>query len=226
MKKITNFQFIWKEWIMPLAEDLLKEVDTDFCQKTYLKKRDMEELFVPAEKYFKKKRKELKIVFYGNGYKDKVHRMDFHKLSAVLCRTLIQYKVFDFDITECEKIAESKDEKDIDWLVKNALINFRLAFYASVVFLYQSMLFEYDDDEKGNDNDNNENKKVFKKLKEKECLDLYENHNKNFSNGVHESFENSVVLDLSKRDINNKSFDFLMYATIMYQLEEYNKAIL
>ncbi len=215
MEKITNFQFIWQEWIMPLADDLLKEVDIDFCEKTDLKKRDMEELLAPAEKYFKKKRKELKIVFYGNGYENKIHRMDFHKLSSILCRTLIQYKVFDFDITECEKIAESKDEKDIDWLVKNALINFRLAFYASVVFLYQSMLFEYDNDE---------NIEVFEKLKKKECLDLYENHNKNFSNGVHESFENSVVLDLSKRDINNKSFDFLMYATIMYQLEEYNKA--
>lgn len=217
MEILTNFQFIWQKWVMPLADDLLEQVDNDFYENTKLKKRNMDELLVAAEKYFKKKRKELKIEFYGYGYENKLHRMDFHKLSSILCRTLLQYKVFDFDIIECEKIAESKDGKDIDWLVKNALINFRLAFYTSVVFLYQSMLFEYDNDE---------NLEVFEKLKKKGCLDLYERHNKNILNGVHESFENSVVLDLAKRDINNKSFDFLMYATIMYQLEEYNKAIL
>ena len=40
---------------------------------------------------------------------------------------------------------------------------------------------------------------------------------------VKESFENCIILDLAKRDINNHSFDYFMYAIIMYQLEEHNK---
>lgn len=217
MSDISSFEFVWHKWIVPLVNDLFKQTDADFVSYVGLKTRNMDELAEGAEKYFKKKRTELKIEFYGKGYADGEHRMDFHKLGALFCRTLIEYKVFDFDISKCETIVQGKSNKDIGWLVKNALINFRLSFYTSVVFLYQSMLFKYDKDE---------SRQLFEGLKKNKHLDLYETNKKSDLNTVHESFENSVVLDLAKRDINNRSFDFLLYATIMYQLEEYNKAII
>lgn len=213
----SSFHFIWQEWIVPLTEDMLNQADTEFIKRAGLKIRDMNELFGVAKNYFEKKKTDLKIEFYGQDYESQEHLMDFHKLGALLCRTLIQYKVFDFDISECENMVLEKDKKDISWLVKNALINFRVAFYTSVVFVYQSMLFKYD---------NEENHQLFEKLKKNRCFNLYETHQSKSVNSVHESFENSIVLDLAKRDINDKSFDFLLFATIMYQLEEYNKAIL
>lgn len=142
------------------------------------------------------------------------HRMDFHKIAALICRTMIEYKVFIFDVERCKQYADKNiDEYNTDWVVKNALVNFRLAFYSSIVFLYQSMLYTY----------SSKDEKIFGKLQQKKCLDLYNADKKQPSaNTVQESFENCIVLDLAKRDIANRSFDDFMYAIIMYQLEEHN----
>ena len=51
-------------------------------------------------------------------------------------------------------------------------------------------------------------------------------YNANNNKIVKESFENCIILDLAKRDIGNRSFDYFMYAIIMYQLEEHNKSLL
>lgn len=142
--------------------------------------------------------------------------MDFHKISAILCRTLIEYKVYDFDEKLCkEYIDKNIDSYNTDWVVKNALINFRLAFYSSVVFMFHAMQFEL----------YKENKDLFELLEQKGKLSLYETNISNNSK-VKESFENCIVLDLAKRDIGNHSFDYFVYAIIMYQLEEHNKNLL
>lgn len=218
---LSNFQYIWKEWIVPLIDDIYHQIDPTFVEKTGLKKRDLNSLGISAEKYFLKRRHILKCEFYGNNYKfdeSVIRLMDFHKLSAVICRTLVEYKVFEFDISSCLEIAQDKEETDTDWLVKNALANYRVAFFASVVFLYQSMVFLSSKDKTDS--------KILAGLLKKEKLDLYSHIQSNAINKVHESFENCMVLNIAKRDINCRSFDMLTYATLMYQLEEYNKAII
>lgn len=227
MLEQSNFSFIWDNWIEPLIDDIQSQADPDFIMRTSLHRQSREELLAVSEKYFKQKRHELKCEYYGKNYKDNSSTerlMDFHKLSSILCRTLIEYKVFDFDIDCAAEIANSRETTDINWFVRNPLINYRLAFFTSVVFLYQSMIFLY----------SKSNKKLFDKLTQRKKLDLYSqpykysesNVNESFNGKVHESFENSVVLGLSKRDIKGHSFDLLLYATIMYQLEEYNKVLL
>lgn len=217
--ELSNFQYIWKEWITPLIDDIFEQIDVDFVKQTNLKKRDLKSLGKAAEKFFLKKRHLLKIEYYGNNYKadESVTRlMDFHKLSAVLCRTLVEYKVFEFDINACWYIAQSKEATNTDWLVKNALVNYRVAFFASVVFLYQSMLYlNYES-----------NVRIFEGLKERKKLDLYSHVKDSTLNRVHESFENCMVLNIAKRNINGRSFDLLTYASLMYQLEEYNKVLI
>lgn len=218
MQDQSNFGYIWDTWIEPLIETIKSQADDDFKIKTNLQRRSRKELFGVSENFFLQKRHELKCEYYGNNYKENGTEglMDFHKLSSVLCRTLIEYKVYAFDVDCGTEIANTKNSADIEWFVKNSLINYRLAFYASVVFLYQSMLFLYSDSDKG----------LFDKLIEKKKLDLYSTHCDTSENKVHASFENSVVLGLSKRDISGRSFDLLLYATMMYQLEEYNKLLL
>ncbi len=221
MEKTTNFNFIWEKWVVPTIADLKGQMDPLFVSQCDVQVRNLSKLAIDAEHYYQRKRKEAKNTFYGSyneeNSNDK-HRMDFHKLSAVLCRTLIEYKVFDFDVKKCEQyVAQNIDKYDTDWVVRNALINFRLAFYASVVFLYKSMLYEYSKD----------NPEMFNKLNQQQKLDLYDSQKRTFKpNTVQESFENCIVLDLAKRDIGNRSFDYFMYAIIMYQLEEHNKHLL
>ncbi len=55
---------------------------------------------------------------------------------------------------------------------------------------------------------------------------LYKNKDGTPKSINHESFENYIIIDLAKRDVNNKSFELFMYAALMYQLEEYNRIIL
>lgn len=204
---------------MPLVNELYAQTDEEFRKYCNVQIRNLEQICNNAEGYCQQKREEVKRAFYGEYHKgdsETEHRMDFHKISAILCRTLIEYKVYDFDESLCrEYIDRNIDSYNTDWVVKNALINFRLAFYSSVVFMFHAMQFET----------YKENKNLFKLLEQKGKLNLYETHIS--SNGkVKESFENCMILDLAKRDIGNHSFDYFMYAIIMYQLEEHNKNLL
>lgn len=228
---MSNFQYIWTEWIVPLIDDLYSQMDDEFKQNCHVSIRDLDKICSAAEKYYQKKRAQVKKEFYGEyrkGDSETEHRMDFHKIGAIICKTLIEYKVYDFDTDCCKKYVDQKNDPcDTDWVVKNALINFRLAFYSSVVFLYQAMRFIYSET----------NPALYDKLCQKEKLDLYKtNLNVNETDtdtktdtdmkSVKESFENCIVLDLAKRDIGNRSFDYFMYAIILYQLEEHNKNLL
>lgn len=217
MEETSNFRYIWNQWIVPLADDLYAQLDNDFKQYCHVRIRNMDKICVNAEKYYQKKRVEVKKEFYGEyhrGDSQKNHRMDFHKIGSIICKTLIEYKVFDFNTNSCRKYVEQKnDPYDTDWVVKNTLINFRLAFYSSVVFLFQAMRFEYA----------KSNKELYKALSKKGKLDLYRTKS---TNPVKESFENCIVFDLAKSDIGNRSFDYFMYAIILYQLEEHNKNLL
>lgn len=214
---ISDFSFIWKKWIIPTIDKIAKQMDPDFQKATNFYVRDLAEIEKAASKYYIEKRETTKKEYYGDdpSIVSKKHLMDFHKLSAILCRTLIEHKVYYYDVQKCYEYIEAKkiDSKNTDWLVHNVLVNFRLAFYASVVFLYQSMLFKL----------KNENSDLYVLLKDQKKLNLYTNGK---HGNTHESFENSLVLNLAKRDINNRSFDCFLYSAIMFQLEEYNKLLL
>lgn len=226
MSELSNFQYIWKHWIVPLIDDLLSKMDQTFRQECNVKIRDLDKICEAAEKYYQVKRAQVKKEFYGEYHKgdsETDHRMDFHKIGAIICKTLMEYKVYDFDMDQCKKYVERKnDPYDTDWVVKNALINYRLAFYGSVVFLFHAMIFEY----------SRTNPELSKKLADREKLDLYkcgsnlEKEKAENEKSVKESFENSIVLDLAKGDVGNRSFDYFMYAIILYQLEEHNKNLL
>lgn len=225
MEELSNFQYIWEKWITPLVDDLYKQMDEEFQKYCGVQIRELDKIKFRAERYYQNKREEVKKAFYGvyhKGDSQTEHRMDFHKIGAILCRTMMEYKVFSFDMEKCQQYVDDNiDIYDTNWVVKNALINFRLAFYVSIAFLYQSMIFEY----------SKNHRELERKLREKGCLSLYADHsNQNHSivieKKVQESFENCIVLDLAKRDIGNRSFDYLMYAIILYQLEEYNKGLL
>lgn len=219
MNDISNFRYIWTEWIIPLVNDLFIQMDKEFVKYCNVNVRNLDHIYGNAEKYYQNKREEVKKSFYGEYHKGDSkleHRMDFHKISAIICRVFIEYKVYDFDEKKCKEYADKNiSPYNTDWVVKNALINYRVAFYSSIVFLFHAMQFEY----------YTKDKLLFDLLEKEGKLNLYETHISN-NTKVKESFENCMILDLAKRDITNHSFDYFMYAIIMYQLEEHNKSLL
>lgn len=211
---LKDFSFVWNTWICPLAKKLPIQMDAQFVKSVKFKVRDFSEIEPLARQYYLEKREAVKNEFYGAYASLGLHLMDFHKLSAVLCRTLIEFKIYSYDIALAEKYIRNEQihSKDTNWLVHNALINYRFALHASIDFLYRSMLFRLD----------KRHSEVFDKLKAQGNLNLYKDN----CSDNHESFENSLVLDLAKRDVNNRSFDCFLYSTIMFQLEEYNVQLL
>lgn len=212
---LSDFNYIWDNWVVGSLSKIESQMDTDFKRQANVRRRNTDEIKKVAAEYFLSKREKIKKEYYGETPSSNSHLMDFHKLSAILCRTLIEYKVYDFDIAECKKYIEknSVDSKNTDWLVHNALVNFRVAFYASIVFLYNSILFQL----------SSSKSQLYPLLLQQKKLNLYTHEDKG---NIHESFENSLVLNLAKRDVNNRSFDTFLYSTIMYQLEQHNMMLL
>lgn len=209
--ELSNFQYIWQKWVTPLVTKIYNDMDKAYSHFVGAEICDLAKVENLASKFFQSRRSKLKVEYYGNKEANlEEHRLDFCKLGAVLCRTLIEFKVIKFDLLKCDQYQQKIDRKNTDWLVKNALVNHRVAFYASIVFLYQSMLFRY------------KNEDFAKKLRKAKKLDLYSNYSKAVE---HESFENHIVLNMAKRDLENKSFDYLDHSAILLGLEEYNKLL-
>ncbi len=207
----TFFQFCCDNWISQLIYDLYSEMDEKFRIATDAEIKNLDKVFQNAEDYFIERLK----MFCSDYYHENIDEQepDIHKYCAIICRTLIHEKTIKFDMLSCETyIKENNISPDnTDWLVKNALVNYRIAFYASVVLLYQSMLMKYTDPI------------IQDKLRKNKNLNLYTKKDGTPKSINHESFENYIIIDLAKRDVNNKSFEFFMYAALMYQLEEYNR---
>ena len=213
-EKHEFFDFLWDNWLVSLFQRMYDGMDDDFRTNVKAKICDLESIRVNAEKYFFIRYNTFKKDYYG--YLDDEQTPDIHKICAILCRTLIEEKIIKYDISACQQYIDEKniDKKNTDWLVRNALVNYRIAFYASITLLYQGMLFKYKDPA------------IHEKLEKNRNLNLYTKNDGSPKSINHESFENYMILDLAKRDVNNKSFEFFMYAAIMYQLEEYNRMIL
>ncbi len=213
-EKHEFFDFLWDNWLVSLFQRMYDGMDDDFRTNVKAKICDLESIRVNAEKYFFIRYNTFKKDYYG--YLDDEQTPDIHKICAILCRTLIEEKIIKYDISACQQYIDEKniDKKNTDWLVRNALVNYRIAFYASITLLYQGMLFKYKDPA------------IHEKLENNRNLNLYTKNDGSPKSINHESFENYMILDLAKRDVNNKSFEFFMYAAIMYQLEEYNRMIL
>lgn len=110
MDEISNFKYIWTEWIVPLIGDLYAQIDEKFRKYCNVRIRNLDEISNNAERYYQHKREEVKRVFYGEYHKgdsETEHRMDFHKISAIICRTLVEYKVYDFDEKLCQEYVDN-----------------------------------------------------------------------------------------------------------------------
>ncbi len=211
--KLTNFNYIFSEIIIPLVDEIQNGMNSEFKHYCDLKIININLVQENCEKFYLKKRNELKKIFYGKQYtykngNDDEFCLDLHKIAAIICCGLIRFKIFWYDETKALNYIKEHNIKDTDWLIDNVLINYKLAFHFSMAFMYYKMLF---------DSKNDENNDLYNKIEEQRGLYLYK------KNSEHESFENSVILDFAKRDINNRSFDYFMYATVLFQIEEYNK---
>lgn len=211
--KLHSYDYIFHKIVIPLVEEIAEDVDSDFKDACDFETLNTENIFAKSHPFFKQKRENIKKNFYGDIFlkkgedlDDDKYRLDLHKIASIVCAALIRNKVFWYDEKKAKDYI-SKKEFSTDWLIKNILINYRLAVHTSFSIIYNKMLFDHEET----------NKKLYNDIENQQGLYLYR------TNDEHESFENSIILDFAKRDIDSRSFDYLLYSALLYQLEEYNK---
>ena len=205
-----EFEFIWKNFVVSIIERAASEISSEFineCDLTY-SFYDFDEYKKNIANYYKEKREWLKAVYMPHSEKP---LLDAHKLGGVLCRSLIANKPFYFDCEKaekyvCQKFDEGQNLSNVKWFVSNIYVNYKVAFYASLGYIYTELLGKYRVSEM---------KDYYDELNNNGTLFFYE------VSDNHESFEDSAILALQKNDILGRKFDYLSYAILLFQLEKH-----
>lgn len=214
---VNSFTFIWDKVIYPIIQNAGNEIDEDFRKSCHLDFAyvNMERYKYALMSFYHEKRQWLKKVYLPH---EEHPLLDVHKLGAVLCRSMLAYKPFYFDFDAAtqyvlHKYANENDEQNhIDWFVNNIYVNYKVAFYASVGMIYLDILYSYQDEE-----DSYLDLDAFEYFKNKQMLSFYTKSER------HDGFENSCILALQKNDVLGRNFDYLTYAIVLFQLEQFNR---
>ena len=203
----SHFDFFWDFAINIAIEKINSEIDDDFRKYCNLHLKESKNYKQILKDSYTEKREWLKRVYLPHEKEDAC--LDFHKLSAIICRCIIGNKPFVLDEDAAYTYIKTKStetELSVDWFTKNIYCNYRLAFYASLGILYIDTFHKLL-------KDNIELAEIFN---EQQTMRFYE------QSINHENFENSTVLALMKENVLKRKFDYLMYSCTLYQLQEYN----
>lgn len=168
--------------------------------------------------------------------------LDFHRLSAIMCRCIIGIKPFKFDLPIAERLfgevqeREDYSQKDkISWQVNNVYVNYKLALLVAEGMIYIDLLywtqcrineFEKKCNSVDSSQENNDNFKrelfIYQqiiKILQLSCYRLccYQ------ESPSHDDFFISSVIALMKNDYLERNFDYLQFSISMFQWEEYTK---
>ena len=210
-----SFDFFWNVVILPTIIAAEEDVDQDFKTACNLQLAydDIDQYKQDLMNFYHEKRQWLKGVYLPH---DDHPTLDMHKLSALLCRSILAYKPLYFDFKNAEKFVVNKFSEDknnhIDWFVNNIYVNYKVAFYVSAGLVYLQLLEDFSP--KGD----NPNPEAFQYFLDLQGIIYYP------KSQHHDNYENSCIIALQKNDVLNRDFDYLTYATNMFQLEMYNKA--
>lgn len=207
----NNYRLIFESIVIPLIPQMEAEVDNEFKDSTGFRIKDLNNIYTQCKSFYERKKVELKKIFYGDKFSlidERTLLFDIHKVASISCYSLIKHKIFAFDDNSAFQFIKERKIEDTTWIINNALVNYKLAFHVSVSMIYYKLLY---------DANNQFNTLLTDAIKSQKRLSLYKTRT------GHESFANSIILDLAKRDIHKRSFDYFLYSTILFQLEEYNK---
>lgn len=207
----SMFDLFWDKFIYPIMENVFNDIDQEFKDACGLQfaYEDIDAYRKALRKTYREKREWLKEIYMPHS---KSPVLDIHKLGAVICRSIIGNKPFSFNVLKAKNFVQNKfsgTEKvqNTDWFFSNIYANYKVAFYASIGAAYLNILYRC---KVSNDVDS---------LNYFMCNPYLKFYTPNDS---HEPFETSCMIALQKNDVLGRSFDYLGYAILIYQLEQYN----
>lgn len=237
-KNISAFDSMWEKVILHSISLCEKELDETFVEQAKVSIEDTTIYKNKLEKIYKRKREWLKSEYLPNEEKP---ILDFHKLSSVMCRSIIGVKPFRYDIDAAErcflKVSKDKQLKQfekVNWQINNVYVNYKLAFLVAEGIVFIDLLFwaqekinyikkNYNDDAINSNIDNVKNKlQIYQQF-----IDLLNSQERRLysyeASSTHDNFIISAVIALMKNDYLKRDFDYLQFSLSMFQWQEYTK---
>ena len=233
----TEFDYMWEDSIFPLIQKCDEQLNTDYKSAVSMKIKDLNEYKSELRELYRHKRDWLKKEYLPY---DKKAILDFHKLSAVMCRCIIGNKPFVFDQAVAEQyLKQSHSERQrgkpgceiLRNQIDNIYVNYKLAFLVGESIAFYDLVqwaqrqIDYIQQEPTLVGEPEKTIDVYQlfieKMDDAGILADYE-----WANRRHDPFFESMVSCLIKNDILKRDFDYLLFAANMYQWQEYTKRVL
>jgi hypothetical protein len=222
-----TFDYIWDTSVYPAIKYCISQLDDSLKAQLDFHCENLNDYNHELGKMFIRKREWLKDKYLPEKGEDA--RLDFHKLSALLCRCIIGNKVFSFNKASAEKWFEKRKNDDtisieekMKWQIDNVYINYKLAFWASAGLIYVNLIswaYKRIENEKRSEVINVYTE-FLKRLEQEKNLIPYK------KSLEHDDFCTSMIVALMKNDLLLRDFDYLNYAASMFQWQEYTKRII
>ena len=226
-----EFEDMWDQSVYPLIIKCDKELDAHFKSAASLSIKNLDSYRNDLGNLYLHKRNWLKREYLPY---DSDPTLDFHKLSAVMCRCIIGNKPFVFDKNIARLFIEKTHQEQINGedkrvilkkQIDNVYVNYKLAFLVSESIAFTDLVQWVQRQIKNITEENKEYlayvpvyKSFLMKLDEKGVLINYESDKRQ-----HDPFFESMINCLIKNDILKRDFDYLFFAANMFQWQEYTK---
>ena len=199
MKNIT-YNYIWDEIILKTIKNIEDSFDEETKRKYNFSVRNTFLLKNKVYSDYDSIKNRLKANYYDatkNGDACQ-SRIDNHKIAACICYSLIENKIFKFDI-------------DGDMPTEMFVSNYRVAYMASLSFIYTVLISRYIR--------NGREDYADKLLKQKKLI-LPE------TSIGHDEYNLGRIHTLALNDLYGNTFDVLTYSDMMFWIEYYNRQLL
>lgn len=195
----ASFDYIWDEIIEKTIEKVNNMMSYEDKNRYCFKVRDRFQLKNGIEKDYNSIKNQLKRYYYDSSNEENNdNRIDNHKIAACLCYSLIQNKVFAFDV----KNGMSKEM---------FLSNYKVAYYVGLQEIYVMLLAQY--------------KKMGESGYYSKLLNQGELVVPNTSEG-HDEYHEGRIRTLALNDMYGNTFDVLTYSDMMFWIEYYNRQVI
>lgn len=197
--KNKTFKYIWDEIILGTIRSLELLFTKEQKKQYEFKVKNLNTIEKKIYSDYDLIKNQLKSHYYNatNNNQNSMNRIDNHKIAACICYSLIQNKVFDFEV--------------YDNMPKRMFtINYELAYTVSLGFIFTTLVSQYK---------NIGRQDLANKLLERQKLVIPE------TSSGHDEYHDGRIHTLALNDIYGNTFDVLTYSDMMFWIEYYNRQI-
>lgn len=195
--KDETYKYIWNEIILKTIASL-ENLFTEEDKAQYgFSIRNLKSLEKNIFSDYNSIKRQLKRDYYDASKSDRnpKNRIDNHKIAACICYSLLQNKVFIFEVH--------------DGMPKNMFtINYELAYTVSLGFIFTTLVAQYK---------NIGREDLANKLLEQQSLVVP------ITSAGHDEYHDGRIRTLALNDVYGNTFDVLMYSDMMFWIEYYNR---